>query len=53
MKKLLKKVISKGMLLSTVNAVALIVVIQSVNSACFWMAYQPDVPKAAEKFMHE
>lgn len=32
------------------NVIALLLVIQSVNSTCFWVHYQPNVPESASKF---
>ncbi len=32
------------------NALALLLVIQTANSACIWVAHQPEFPEAAKKF---
>lgn len=41
-----KKLLGAGVL----NSLALLVVIESANSACWWMIHQPEFPEAAEKF---
>ena len=32
------------------NALALLLVMQTANSACIWVAHQPEFPEAAKKF---
>lgn len=48
--KRLMRIIKKAGSFATLNALALIVVAQSVNAACSWMLYQPEVPEAAKRF---
>lgn len=35
---------------SVINAVALFLAIDTVNSACMWIMYQPDVPEEMEEY---
>lgn len=44
-KKFLKKCAMK-----MVNDFALILVMQTANSACIWVAHQPEFPESANKF---
>lgn len=32
------------------NVLALLLVMQTANSACIWVAHQPEFPEAANKF---
>lgn len=32
------------------DIIVLLLVIQSVNSTCFWVHYQPNIPESANKF---
>lgn len=45
----LKKNFGKGIMV-LVNAVALLLVKQTANSACIWLAYQPEFPEEANRF---
>lgn len=45
MKDMLKKVVMRG-----VNAMAVMMVMQTANSACVWIAHQPEFPDAAKKY---
>lgn len=45
----IKKKIEKGAIM-VLNVFALFLVTQTANSACIWVAYQPEFPKAASKF---
>ncbi|MDD6057089.1 MAG: cyclic lactone autoinducer peptide [Clostridiales bacterium] len=45
----IKEFFEKGML-KCVNALALLLVRQTANSACIWVAYQPEFPEVANKF---
>lgn len=45
----LKKLFKNG-LMSCVNALAMLMVIQSANSACMWIAHQPEFPEEAKAF---
>lgn len=45
----LKKNFGKG-IIALVNAVALLLVKQTANSACIWLAYQPEFPEEANRF---
>lgn len=47
MKACLKKLIFKFG--SLIAAMALMVTALNANSACYWLAYQPKLPKGAEK----
>lgn len=47
LKKMLKKVI-----LGCVNAMAMMLVVQTVNSACIWIVHQPEFPEEAKKLIH-
>lgn len=49
--KLLKKLFTKANVGVMLNALAIIAIVQNVNSACFWLAYQPDVPESAKRFI--
>lgn len=37
-------------IMGMINAFALLLVMQTANSACIWVAYQPEFPKTAERF---
>ncbi|MBQ5561027.1 MAG: cyclic lactone autoinducer peptide [Lachnospiraceae bacterium] len=45
------KVLKK--LLGGVNLLALMLVMQTANSACIWVAHQPEFPKEAEKYRNK
>lgn len=49
--KLLKKLFSKANVGVALQVLAIIAVVQNVNAACTWLAYQPEVPASAKKFM--
>lgn len=36
--------------IKVVNAIALLLVVQTANSACFWVAHQPEFPESANKY---
>ena len=44
-----KKNWGKG-IMKGLNVLALLLVLQTANSACIWVAYQPEFPEAANKF---
>ena len=44
-----KKNWSKGVM-KGLNALAVLLVMQTANSACIWVAHQPEFPEAANKF---
>ncbi len=46
----MKKATNKNWTMLMMNAFALILVIQNVNSACVWIDGQPEVPEAAKGF---
>ena len=46
---MLKKNFGKG-IMALVNAVALLLVMQTANSACIWLAHQPEFPEEANRF---
>lgn len=33
-----------------INALALLMVVQTANSACVWVVYQPEFPEEAERY---
>ena len=48
-KMMLKKNLDKRIMI-LVNTVALLLVMQTANSACIWLAHQPEFPEEANKF---
>lgn len=44
-----QKKFGKG-IMKCLNVLALLLVMQTANSACIWVAYQPEFPEAANKF---
>lgn len=44
-----KKFFCEGVM-KCLNVLALLLVIQTANSACIWAAYQPEFPEVANKF---
>lgn len=44
-----KKIFGKGVM-KCLNVLALLLVMQTANSACIWVAHQPEFPEAANKF---
>lgn len=44
-----KKNWGKG-IMKGLNVLALLLVMQTANSACIWVAYQPEFPEAANKY---
>lgn len=44
-----QKNFGKG-IMKCLNVLALLLVMQTANSACIWVAYQPEFPEAANKF---
>lgn len=46
---ILKKNFGNG-IMALVNAVALLLVRQTANSACIWLAHQPKFPEEANRF---
>lgn len=44
-----KKYFGKGVM-KCLNVLALLLVMQTANSACIWVAHQPKFPEAANKF---
>lgn len=45
------KKIGKGVM-KCLNTLALLLVMQTANSACIWVAHQPEFPEAANKFKY-
>jgi cyclic lactone autoinducer peptide len=43
-----KKIFGKGVM-KCLNVLALLLVIQTANSACIWVAHQPKFPEVANK----
>lgn len=46
----MKKIMRKLSLHKIMNAVALFLAIDTVNSACMWIMYQPEVPVEMEEY---
>lgn len=46
----IKKLKSKNWMITALNAMALVTVIQNVNAGCIWLDHQPEVPKEARRF---
>lgn len=46
LKKIVTMIKEKGFL----NTLALLLVIQSANTACLWTVHQPEFPKAADRY---
>lgn len=44
-----KEFLGKG-IMGVLNAIALLLVRQTANSACIWLAYQPEFPEEANKY---
>lgn len=44
-----KKNLGKGVM-KCLSVLALLLVMQTANSACIWVAHQPEFPEAANKF---
>lgn len=52
----MKKLLAKVMKLSPfalVNMMALMLVVENVNTCCLWFVHQPEVPEAAKRFIKE
>lgn len=47
---MIKKLKSKNWMMLTLNAMALMAVVQNVNAGCFWVDHQPEVPEEARRF---
>lgn len=50
MKGFIKKIWGKINVCSVINAVALFLAIDTVNSACMWIMYQPEIPEEMKKY---
>lgn len=50
MKKLIEIFKGKNKMAAMMNLLALSMVIQTVNSTCFWIHHQPKVPDSAKKY---
>lgn len=48
--RMIKNVTCKNWTVLMMNALALMVVVQNVNSACVWIDGQPEVPDEAKRF---
>lgn len=46
---MLKKNLDKRIMI-LLNTVALLLVMQTANSACIWLAHQPEFPEEANRF---
>lgn len=47
---MIQKLKSKNWMMLTLNAIALMAVIQNVNAGCLWVDHQPEVPEEARRF---
>ena len=47
---LLTKLKNRNWATTALNAMALMVIIQNMNSGCGWIDHQPEVPKEAQRF---
>lgn len=47
---MLKKARCKNWTVLMMNALALLVIVQNVNSTCVWIDGQPEVPEEARRF---
>lgn len=47
----IKKVLENGVM-KCLNILALLLVVQTANSACIWVAHQPEFPEAANKLKY-
>lgn len=50
MRKMMDKLKRKNWKVVMMNALALMVVMQNVNSTCVWLDGQPEVPEEANRF---
>lgn len=50
MKNFMKKLKGKMSIVTMVNALALVMAIDSVNAACIWIMHQPDVPEEMDAY---
>ena len=50
MKKVVDKVQGKGGFINFANRCAFELMVSSVNSACYWVHHQPEVPEEAKKY---
>lgn len=50
MKGFMKKFLKGLNACSIINAVALFLAVDTVNSACMWIMYQPEVPEEMEEY---
>lgn len=50
LKHIVKKMKKRNWAVIAMNAMALMVIIQNVNSACVWIDGQPEVPEEAKRF---
>lgn len=46
----LMKLKTKNWVIVTLNAIALITVVQNMNAGCMWLNHQPEVPEEAKRF---
>lgn len=53
MKVFIKNFKKKLNLCSIINAVALFLAIDTVNSACMWIMYQPEVPEEMKEYRNK
>jgi AgrD protein len=47
---MIKKLKKKNWAVIAMNTMALMIIIQNVNSTCIWIDGQPEVPEEAKKF---
>lgn len=50
MKNFMKKLKGKMSIVTMFNALALVMAIDSVNAACMWIMYQPEVPEEMDAY---
>ncbi len=50
MKGFMKKFLKGLNVCSVINAMALFLAVDTVNSACMWIMYQPEVPEEMEEY---
>lgn len=50
MKRILQKLTNKCNVVNLVNVLAFAVMISSVNSTCWWIHHQPEVPNEAKRY---
>ena len=44
------KTMLKKVMLGCINAMSMLMVVQTANSACVWIVHQPEFPEVAKKY---